>query len=62
VNLRELEAFYSKDTTTLALNRESPEGEPEPSGSNGMAIAPVNTANHHALLLINPTHFIPLPV
>src|SRR5205807_5066707 len=23
-------------------------------GSNGMAIAPSNTANHHALLLINP--------
>src|SRR5205823_385670 len=27
---------------------------PEPTGSNGMAIAPSNTANHHALLLINP--------
>jgi acyl-homoserine-lactone acylase len=26
----------------------------EPSGSNGIAIAPSNTANHHALLLINP--------
>ena len=26
----------------------------EPSGSNGFAIAPSNTANHHALLLINP--------
>jgi acyl-homoserine-lactone acylase len=30
------------------------EHEAEPSGSNGMAIAPSNTANHHALLLINP--------
>src|SRR6202035_2829722 len=28
--------------------------EAEPSGSNGMAIAPSNTAAHHALLLINP--------
>ena len=28
--------------------------EKEPSGSNGMAIAPSNTADHHALLLINP--------
>jgi acyl-homoserine lactone acylase PvdQ len=28
--------------------------EPEPSGSNGFAIAPDNTVNHHALLLINP--------
>ncbi len=27
---------------------------PEPTGSNGMAIAPSNTAAHHALLLINP--------
>jgi acyl-homoserine-lactone acylase len=28
--------------------------EPEPSGSNGIAIAPSNTRDHHALLLINP--------
>jgi acyl-homoserine lactone acylase PvdQ len=28
--------------------------EPEPSGSNGFAIAPGNTVDHHALLLINP--------
>jgi acyl-homoserine lactone acylase PvdQ len=28
--------------------------EPKPSSSNGIAIAPSNTANHHALLLINP--------
>ena len=27
---------------------------PEPSGSNGIAIAPANTVNGHALLLINP--------
>ena len=27
---------------------------PSPTGSNGMAIAPSNTAGHHALLLINP--------
>src|SRR5213076_2180712 len=26
----------------------------EPSGSNGAAVAPSNTASHHALLLINP--------
>ena len=31
-----------------------PVTEKEPSGSNGMAIAPGNTAGHHALLLINP--------
>jgi acyl-homoserine-lactone acylase len=28
--------------------------EPEPGGSNGFAIAPGNTVDHHALLLINP--------
>jgi acyl-homoserine-lactone acylase len=28
--------------------------EPPASASNGIAIAPANTANHHALLLINP--------
>jgi acyl-homoserine-lactone acylase len=28
--------------------------EGEPGGSNGIAIAPSNTVNHHALLLINP--------
>lgn len=27
---------------------------PEPTGSNGIAIAPSNTKDHHALLLINP--------
>src|SRR5579863_5949671 len=30
------------------------DGELEPGGSNGIAIAPANTVNHHALLLINP--------
>ena len=30
------------------------ESSREPGGSNGIAIAPSNTINHHALLLINP--------
>ena len=64
VNLKELEAFYGKG----AGNRPSAdlksgsdgavEGEMgvpnEPTGSNGAAVAPANTVNHHALLLINP--------
>ncbi len=52
VNLRQLEAFYGK----VPVSRLAPEkNEPrEPSGSNGAAIAPSNTAAHHALLLINP--------
>jgi acyl-homoserine lactone acylase PvdQ len=55
VNLRELEAFYGKEPAQAALNRTPFEEEnAEPSGSNGMAIAPSNSATHHALLLINP--------
>ncbi len=54
VNLSQLQAFYGKDPAHQAFHR-GPEGrEPEPGGSNGMAIAPSNTAAHHALLLINP--------
>lgn len=53
VSLKELEAFYGKGPGTLAPA--GPEGRTgEPTGSNGFAIAPSNTASHHALLLINP--------
>jgi len=53
VNLNQLEALYGGTPTML------PEAEPdveyvEPSGSNGVAIAPANTATGRALLLINP--------
>jgi acyl-homoserine-lactone acylase len=53
VNLKQLEAFYGKGPVTRTLRGP---GEPpeEPRGSNGMAIAPSNTAARHALLLINP--------
>jgi acyl-homoserine-lactone acylase len=63
VNLQQLEAFYSKAPVIQACNCTAPHAEmayvhdsdpPEPTGSNGMAIAPSNTAGHHALLLINP--------
>jgi acyl-homoserine lactone acylase PvdQ len=57
INLNQLQAFYGKDPASLAL-RGKPEPaalyEPEPAGSNGAAVAPSNTASHHALLLINP--------
>jgi acyl-homoserine lactone acylase PvdQ len=62
VNLRNLEAFYGKRAQKPAggsslgdLSFEA-DGAPyeEPGGSNGIAIAPSNTAAHHALLLINP--------
>jgi acyl-homoserine-lactone acylase len=53
VNLKQLQAFYggaavSQDSAPSVLPPE------EPGGSNGMAVAPSNTKNHHALLLINP--------
>lgn len=52
VNLRQLEAFCGKASASgLAENENEPA---EPTGSNGAAIAPSNTAGHHALLLINP--------
>jgi len=53
VSLRDLEAFYGK----RAIGRALPEKNvlpAEPGGSNGFAIAPSNTANHHAILWINP--------
>jgi len=51
INLTQLQAFYGK---TAEAPTALPPQEPEPGGSNGAAIAPSNTADHHALLLINP--------
>jgi acyl-homoserine-lactone acylase len=60
VNLRQLEAFYgsgpdgmSMAMNELALPAPSDDWE-EPTGSNGFAIAPTNSATGNALLLINP--------
>jgi len=53
VNLRQLEAFYGGTATTSTTA--AGDGPPaEPGGSNGFAIAPSNTTDGHALLLINP--------
>jgi acyl-homoserine lactone acylase PvdQ len=58
VNLNQLEAFYGKgpgNHVALVSNPETADPDMvEPTGSNGMAVAPSNTADHHALLLINP--------
>jgi acyl-homoserine lactone acylase PvdQ len=53
VSLSQLEAFYGKSPVnpTAAVYERQPG---EPSGSNGIAIAPSNTRERHALLLINP--------
>jgi acyl-homoserine-lactone acylase len=55
VNLGRLQAFYGGGS--VALRREHvAEDQPvrDPGGSNGIAIAPKNTLDHHSLLLINP--------
>ncbi len=51
VDLKKLESFYGRPDKKAALPTER---EAEPGGSNGIAIAPSNTRDHHALLLINP--------
>src|SRR5579872_5881387 len=53
VNLNQLQAFYGK-TPEKQASFEDRTRFVEPTGSNGAAIAPSNTTNHHALLLINP--------
>ncbi len=54
VNLRDLAAFYGAKTAQSGAARGVDGDDAEPSGSNGIAIAPSNTRNHHALLFINP--------
>jgi len=53
VNLRDLQAFYGSEHA--GSDAEGDSGAPaEPSGSNGIAIAPSNTVDQRSLLLINP--------
>ena len=53
ISIPQLEAFYGKQRTVIPV--ETPGARSlEPSGSNGIAIAPSNTRGGHALLLINP--------
>ena len=69
VNLGQLEAFYGRQGTAqaaldrgsssaarvaLASGLDEPDPDEEPTGSNGLGIAPANTAAGDALLLINP--------
>jgi acyl-homoserine-lactone acylase len=54
VRLQPLEAFYSKGAVASARPGAGDDEIEEPRGSNGIAIAPSNTADHHVLLLINP--------
>jgi acyl-homoserine-lactone acylase len=55
VNLGQLEAMYGGGTPSgQGAAADDVDTYQEPTGSNGIAIAPANTLNHHALLLINP--------
>ena len=51
INLAGVAKLYVSDVQVASAN---PRDFVEPSGSNGIAIAPANTAAGHALLLINP--------
>ncbi|BCA59263.1 penicillin acylase family protein [Sphingomonas sp. HMP6] len=53
ISLNDLAAFYGKTSIAVAAEDAGPVPR-EPRGSNGIAIAPKNTVNGHALLLINP--------
>jgi acyl-homoserine lactone acylase PvdQ len=52
IRLDQLQALYGRLPVVATPAQE--EFDPEPRGSNGAAIAPSNTVNRHALLLINP--------
>jgi acyl-homoserine-lactone acylase len=57
VDLKQLQAFYDRNGPAPApptVGKLEPDSLKEPGGSNGFAIAPANTRDHHALLLINP--------
>lgn len=57
VNLRDLQVFYGGTEQASPAQQATAQSEiedDEPRGSNGAAVAPSNTADHHALLLINP--------
>jgi acyl-homoserine-lactone acylase len=53
INVRDLAALYG-DSAAAGPKTQDGDFDPDPSGSNGIAIAPRLAANHHALLWINP--------
>jgi len=54
INLIRLRAFYAQATPKSVESNDPPDELAEPDGSNGIAIAPLNTMGKHSLLLINP--------
>jgi len=54
ISMSDLEGFYGGDPAASMAVAEFENPRIEPTGSNGFAIAPSNTLNGNALLLINP--------
>jgi acyl-homoserine-lactone acylase len=54
ININALESFYGEGKANPKIAQLTQDPNAEPQGSNGFAIAPQNTKNGHALLLINP--------
>lgn len=54
INLARLQQMYGGENQAVAIRDEEPDPLAEPSGSNGISIAPKNTTAKKALLLINP--------
>lgn len=54
ININRLENFYGEKRPDLSVAQLTQDPNAEPQGSNGFAIAPENTKNGNALLLINP--------
>ncbi|HTH66532.1 MAG TPA: penicillin acylase family protein [Gemmatimonadales bacterium] len=54
VDVRDLAGFYGDTAGAARAGGDGDDAVPEPSGSNGIAIAPALTRDHHALLWINP--------
>src|SRR5215471_6588977 len=54
IDLKELAAFYGDTAAAARVGGDGVDPIPEPGGSNGIAIAPRLTRDHHALLWINP--------
>ena len=56
VNLNQLESFYGgkPESNAAGAPNNDDDIEQEPTGSNGIAVGPSDTRDHHAMLLINP--------
>src|SRR6267143_7094453 len=54
ISVRDLAVLYGDSGAAAQRGGDGDDWESDPSGSNGIAIAPQKTVNHHALLWINP--------